>query len=102
MLYFFEKKVKKAVAESKKVNLVKSIDACSQLSNALLLLNEAIAQKKKELDTSKADFEKSLANKDSEFESLKLSSAQALASLENVINKLSSVLEKDGSGNNNN
>lgn len=90
------------MGESKKVNLSKSIDACNQLSNALVMLRTALDQKKKSLDEAKADFNKQLADKEAAFESLKLSAAQALASMENIINKLNNVLDKDGSGNNNN
>lgn len=90
------------MGESKKVNLSKSIDACNQLSNALVMLETALDQKKKSLDEAKADFNKQLADKEAAFESLKLSAAQALASMENIINKLNNVLDKDGSGNNNN
>lgn len=90
------------MGESKKVNLSKSIDACNQLSNALVMLETALDQKKKSLDEAKADFNKQLADKEAAFESLKLSAAQALASMEDIINKLNNVLDKDGSGNNNN
>ena len=90
------------MGESKKVNLSKSIDACNQLSNALVMLETALDQKKKSLDEAKADFSKQLADKEASFESLKLSAAQALASMEDIINKLNNVLDKDGSGNNNN
>ena len=90
------------MGESKKVNLSKSIDACNQLSNALVMLETALDQKQKSLDEAKADFNKQLADKEAAFESLKLSAAQALASMENIINKLNNVLDKDGSGNNNN
>lgn len=90
------------MGESKKVNLSKSIDACNQLSNALVMLRTALDQKKKSLDEAKADFNKQLADKEATFESLKLSATQALASMENIINKLNNVLDKDGSGNNNN
>lgn len=90
------------MGESKKVNLSKSIDACNQLSNALVMLETALDQKKKSLDEAKADFNKQLADKEASFESLKLSAAQALASMEDIINKLNNVLDKDGSGNNNN
>ena len=90
------------MGESKKVNLSKSIDACNQLSNALVMLETALDQKKKSLDVAKADFNKQLADKEAAFESLKLSAAQALASMEDIINKLNNVLDKDGSGNNNN
>ena len=90
------------MGESKKVNLSKSIDACNQLSNALVMLRAALDQKKKSLDEAKADFNKQLADKEAAFESLKLSAAQALASMEDIINKLNNVLDKDGSGNNNN
>lgn len=90
------------MGESKKVNLSKSIDACNQLSNALVMLETALDQKKKSLDEAKADFNKQLADKEAAFGSLKLSATQALASMENIINKLNNVLDKDGSGNNNN
>lgn len=90
------------MGESKKVNLSKSIDACNQLSNALVMLETALDQKQKSLDEAKADFNKQLADKEAAFESLKLSATQALASMENIINKLNNVLDKDGSGNNNN
>ena len=90
------------MGESKKVNLSKSIDACNQLSNALVMLETALDQKKKSLDEAKVDFNKQLADKEASFESLKLSAAQALASMEDIINKLNNVLDKDGSGNNNN
>lgn len=90
------------MGESKKVNLSKSIDACNQLSNALVMLETALDQKKKSLDEAKADFNKQLADKEATFESLKLSANQALASMEDIINKLNNVLDKDGSGNNNN
>lgn len=90
------------MGESKKVNLSKSIDACNQLSNALVMLETALDQKQKSLDEAKADFNKQLADKEAAFESLKLSAAQALASMEDIINKLNNVLDKDGSGNNNN
>lgn len=90
------------MGESKKVNLSKSIDACNQLSNALVMLETALDQKKKSLDEAKADFNKQLADKEASFESLKLSAAQALASMEDIIYKLNNVLDKDGSGNNNN
>ena len=90
------------MGESKKVNLSKSIDACNQLSNALVMLETALDQKQKSLDVAKADFNKQLADKEAAFESLKLSAAQALASMEDIINKLNNVLDKDGSGNNNN
>lgn len=90
------------MGESKKVNLSKSIDACNQLSNALVMLETALDQKKKSLDEAKADFNKQLADKEAAFESLKLSANQALASMEDIIYKLNNVLDKDGSGNNNN
>ena len=90
------------MGESKKVNLSKSIDACNQLSNALVMLETALDQKKKSLDEAKADFDKKLADKEAAFESLKLSATQTLASMEDIINKLNNVLDKDGSGNNNN
>ena len=90
------------MGESKKVNLSKSIDACNQLSNALVMLRTALDQKKKSLDEAKADFNKQLAEKEASFESLKLSATQALASMEDIIYKLNNVLDKDGSGNNNN
>lgn len=90
------------MGESKKVNLSKSIDACNQLSNALVMLETALDQKKKSLDEAKADFNKQLADKEASFESLKLSATQALASMEDIIYKLNNVLDKDGSGNNNN
>lgn len=90
------------MGESKKVNLSKSIDACNQLSNALVMLETALDQKKKSLDEAKADFNKQLADKEAAFESLKFSATQALASMEDIINKLNNVLDKDGSGNNNN
>ena len=90
------------MGESKKVNLSKSIDACNQLSNALVMLETALDQKKKSLDEAKADFNKQLADKEAAFESLKLSATRALASMEDIINKLNNVLDKDGSGNNNN
>lgn len=90
------------MGESKKVNLSKSIDACNQLSNALVMLETALDQKQKSLDEAKADFNKQLADKEASFESLKLSATQALASMEDIIYKLNNVLDKDGSGNNNN
>ena len=90
------------MGESKKVNLSKSIDACNQLSNALVMLETALDQKQKSLDEAKADFNKQLADKEASFETLKLSATQALASMEDIINKLNNVLDKDGSGNNNN
>ena len=90
------------MGESKKVNLSKSIDACNQLSNALVMLETALDQKQKSLDEAKADFNKQLADKEATFESLKLSATQALASMEDIIYKLNNVLDKDGSGNNNN
>lgn len=66
------------------------------------MLETALDQKQKSLDEAKADFNKQLADKEAAFESLKLSAAQALASMEDIIYKLNNVLDKDGSGNNNN
>lgn len=88
--------------EEKKVNLVKSLEVCAEISNLLLDLENTINLKKKEISERNAAQKGVLLHKNQEIEALKKSSNQALASMEKIISKLNRVLEKDGSGNNNN
>ncbi len=88
--------------EDKKINFPQTEEALSKLNNALLTLSAALdlkIQNAKKIKESSAEI---LAEKDRQIEQLKTSSAKALRGMEEIINKLTSVMEKNGSGNNNN
>lgn len=88
--------------EDKKINFPQTEEELSKLNNALLMLSAALDLKIQNAKKIKENSAEILAEKDRQIEQLKTSSAKALRGMEEIINKLTSTMEKNGSGNNNN
>ena len=97
----FEKK-EKFVMETKKITPEDIADAAARLNNALTGLEEAIEIKNREIKDREQTNLQAAVEKDKQNQTLKAASERALRNMESIINKLNSVLETDGSGNNNN
>lgn len=86
----------------KNTNLPATTEAIAELSSALAYLNEVMGDKQKEISLSKKKAETELKSKDKKIENLKSAYTKIINNVDSVINRLDKVLEKDGSGNNNN
>ena len=88
--------------DEKKISLPLVGEALTEMNNQIVVLENAIElAHKKVMQESEAQLLVA-AEKDKEIASLKESSIKALQGMESVINKLNSVLEQNGAGNNNN
>ncbi len=88
--------------DEKKISLPLVGEALTEMNNQIVALENAIElAHKKVMQESEAQL-LAAAEKDKEIASLKESSIKALQGMESVINKLNSVLEQNGAGNNNN
>ena len=88
--------------DEKKISLPLVGEALTEMNNQIVALENAIELvHKKVMQESEAQL-LAAAEKDKEIASLKESSIKALQGMESVINKLNSVLEQNGAGNNNN
>lgn len=88
--------------DEKKISLPLVGEALTEMNNQIVALENAIElAHKKVMQESEAQLLVA-AEKDKEIASLKESSIKALQGMESVINKLNSVLEQNGAGNNNN
>ena len=88
--------------DEKKISLPLVGEALTEMNNQIVALENAIeVAHKKVMQESEAQL-LAAAEKDKEIASLKESSIKALQGMESVINKLNSVLEQNGAGNNNN
>ena len=88
--------------DEKKISLPLVGEALTEMNNQIVALENAIElAHKKVMQESEAQLLVA-AEKDKEIASLKESSIKALQGMESVINKLDSVLEQNGAGNNNN
>ncbi len=88
--------------EEKKTTLSRTADALAELNNLVLALENTTEITQKSLAQRREADSFALKEKEEKIAALKESSEKALDGVAAVIDKLNTILEKDGSGNNNN
>lgn len=90
------------MADIKKIEFAETNNALAELSEMLLLLGNAIDEKKEALAAEEKKLQSAAADNEKRLKILKDSSQNVINNIDLIINKLDKVLENDGSGNNNN
>lgn len=90
------------MADIKKIEFAETNNALAELSEMLLLLGNAIDEKKAALAAEEKKLQTEAADSEKRLKILKDSSQNVINNIDSIINKLDKVLENDGSGNNNN
>ena len=90
------------MADIKKIEFTETNNALAELSEMLLLLGNAIDEKKEALAAEEKKLQSATADSEKRLKILKDSSRNVINNIDLIINKLDKVLENDGSGNNNN
>ena len=90
------------MADIKKIEFAETNNALAELSEMLLLLGNAIDEKKAALAAEEKKLQTEAADSKKRLKILKDSSQNVINNIDSIINKLDKVLENDGSGNNNN
>ena len=88
--------------DEKKIDLPLTAEALVELNNLIVSIENTLDEAQKKVMQNAEANALACAQKDKEINALKESSLKALQGMESVINKLNSVLEQDGSSNNNN
>ncbi len=88
--------------ENKKADLSKSYEALTAAGNALAALESVLEAKAGQIRKRTEDDARAFRQKEEELDQLKISSAQALRHMEEIISKINNVLEQNGSGNSHN
>ena len=82
--------------------LTRTNDALAELSDTLILLNNALAAKKNDLKALEKTHDAVLKKRENQLGILKDASENVLKNIDTMIEKLDKVLENNGSSNNNN